>query len=137
MKSSNYLVSGCGGDISQSIGKILTNRIEGGKVIGCDIHNDHAGHFIFHECHVIERANSPSFIDSLATLVKEQNVEFFIPTPEIELEQLLNRGYVGIGKNCTLIKPNDLSLHIGVDKLKTARFLEENGKGPKLHFSPV
>ena len=47
-KRLNVLVTGCGGDIGQSIGKILVTNSLFHKVIGADLSNDHAGKFIFH-----------------------------------------------------------------------------------------
>ena len=47
------LVTGCGGDIGQSIGKILKSKPElFTLVIGADLHQDHAGKFIFDKCYM-------------------------------------------------------------------------------------
>jgi len=124
MKLYNILVTGCGGDIAQSMGKILKTYTKAGKVIGCDIHNDHAGHFIFDECFIVERVSAASYGESVAKVVQQQKIDIIIPSTEFELEYLLTNKYMGI--NCIVIKPNNLSIEIGLDKFKTAKFLEEN-----------
>ena len=45
--SYNILVTGCGGDIGQSIGKILNSSKFVENLYGCDISNKNAGSFIF------------------------------------------------------------------------------------------
>jgi carbamoyl-phosphate synthase large subunit len=125
MKFYNILVTGCGGDIAQSMGKILIGYPKTGKVIGCDIHSDHAGHFIFHECFVVERVSSLGYNDSIVTLVNQQNIDIIIPATEYELEYLLSNDLRGIGR-CIIIKPNNLAVEIGLDKYRTAKFLESN-----------
>ena len=46
----NILVTGCGGDIGQSVGKILRGTSFINKLIGTDIHDKHPGKFIFDKC---------------------------------------------------------------------------------------
>jgi carbamoyl-phosphate synthase large subunit len=125
MEGYTILVTGCGGDIGQSIGKILKTYDRAKSVIGCDIHNEHAGHFIFDECFLIERADSPSYLNSLSLLVESEGVDIIIPATEHELEFLLVNDHKRI-ENLLIIRPDDLSLEIGLDKLKTAEFLEKN-----------
>jgi len=125
MKSYNILVTGCGGDIAQSMGKILISYPKASKVNGCDIHNDHAGHFIFHECFVVERVSSPRYHDSIVALVNQQHIDVIIPATEYELEYLLSNDFQGI-KNCIIVKPSNLAIEIGLDKYRTAKFLESN-----------
>lgn len=125
MKPYTILVTGCGGDISQSIGKILRDHPLTRRVIGCDIQNDHAGQFIFHECFLVEKASSPDYFKSLSDLVSQQKVDIVILTTEAELHYFLIHG-VSI-ENCTFVMPNNLAIEIGQDKLTTAKFLEENG----------
>lgn len=126
MKRLTILVTGCGGDISQSMGKILKDYQGAERVLGCDLHNDHAGHFIFHECFVVERASSPLYLDTMTRLIDQQQVDIMIPATEYELEFLLKNGIDRIG-NCCLIKPDNRSIEIGLDKYKTAKFLEAQG----------
>ncbi len=125
MRSYNILVTGCGGDIAQSMGKILIGYSKASKIIGCDIHDDHAGHFIFHKCFVVDKVSSPSYSASIVALVHQQNIDILIPATEYELEYLLRNDFIGIDK-CIIIKPNNLAIEVGLDKYKTAKFLESN-----------
>lgn len=125
MKRYNILVTGCGGDIAQSMGKILKDYPNTGKLIGCDIHNDHAGHFIFQECFIVERVSSPLYNNNIVALIQAHAIDLIIPSTEYELEYLLTNKFDGIGK-CIVIKPNDLAVQIGLDKFSTAKFLEQN-----------
>ena len=43
----NILVTGCGGDIGQSIGKILNKSALVDELYGCDISEKNAGKFIY------------------------------------------------------------------------------------------
>ena len=123
MKAYNILVTGCGGDISQSMGKILINYKRAGRILGCDIHNDHAGHFIFDECFIIARADSSLYIESITSLIRKEDIHIVVPATEAELEYLVTNGWRGL-ENCVVIRPNDLAIEIGLDKFKTVKFLE-------------
>lgn len=126
MKELTILVTGCGGDISQSIGKILKTYKYAARVLGCDIHQDHAGHFIFNECFVIERAGSPNYLASISNLIKQQGVDILIPVTEFELEFFLVTAGDPV-RNVVIIRPNNAALTVGLDKYKTAKFLEKHG----------
>lgn len=125
MKSFNILVTGCGGDISQSMGKILKTYSRCGKLIGCDIHEDHAGHFIFDKCFVVERASSPLYLKSLSDLIQREAIDILVPATEYELELFLSQNLEN-SLDCLVIRPNNTSIEVGLDKLLTAQFLEEN-----------
>jgi carbamoyl-phosphate synthase large subunit len=124
MKLYNILVTGCGGDVSQSIGKALQDFNRKGRLIGCDIHADHAGHFIFDECFVVERASSKNYYSSLTDLIEKNAIDILIPATEYELEVFLSHK---INLGCLIIRPNDKSIALGLDKLETATFLERHG----------
>jgi carbamoyl-phosphate synthase large subunit len=125
-KTYNILVTGCGGDISQSMGKILRQYPRADRVIGCDIHNDHAGHFIFHECFLVERASSPNYLTVLKKLIIDQQVDIVVPATEYELEFLVTNPDANLG-DCKVIRPNDFAIQTGLDKYVTAKFLEKSG----------
>ena len=55
MKSKyNILITGCGGDIGQSIAKILKSNHMFDNVIGCDMSEENASKFIFLDTSSIE-----------------------------------------------------------------------------------
>jgi carbamoyl-phosphate synthase large subunit len=122
MTGPNILVTGCGGDISQSIAKALRGHPDYGQVYGCDIHDYHAGKFIFDRCFIVERAASAKYLSSLSELVNSLEIDFLIPATEAELRVLRNQGTREIA-DCKIIMANDLALDVGLDKYETAEFL--------------
>ncbi len=126
MKKYNILVTGCGGDIGQSIGKILTKTQWVRSVFGCDLHREHAGLFIFDECFVVSRAQSPAYWNEIINLVKKEEIDLIIPSTEAELYVFLNAP-PELLKVCGLVMPNSKAVQLGLDKYKTIQFLETYG----------
>lgn len=124
----NILVTGCGGDIGISIAKILKNAKCVKRLIGCDIHNEHAGRFFFDKCVKVRRVDyqdGKCYFDDLETLVKEYSIDLIIPTIEIELRFFLKNSITRV-KEMPLVMVNAYALDIGLDKLKTVAFLKKN-----------
>ena len=125
MRIHKILVTGCGGDIGLAIGRILQEAKIADSVIGCDIQEDHAGLVFFDDCFVAERANSPSYMDTLLRLVEEEGIDLVIPASEPELRTLCANDF--FGRRELFLTANEKALEIGFDKYKTAAFLRENG----------
>jgi carbamoyl-phosphate synthase large subunit len=121
----NILVTGCGGDIGQSIGKILKSNTIFSSVLGCDLHDNHAGKFIFDECHTIVECRSEDYLSDIEKIVIEHNIDLILPVSEPELRFLSGRGIDKLF-NRPVIKANEVSLKIGFDKLATANFLRDH-----------
>jgi carbamoyl-phosphate synthase large subunit len=122
----NILVTGCGGDIGQSVGKILNEFDFVEYLIGCDISDKNAGKFIFKNFFLGLPYSDLDYIKSLENVIEAKNIHFVIPIAEPELRflsrvQIINK----IGK-AQIICANAKALEVGFDKLKTATFLEEN-----------
>lgn len=126
MNKLNALITGCGGDIGQSIGKILKNESQFNKVIGCDIHLQHAGVFIFDKCFIVPKVIEPPYFDEINTLISLNNIDILIITSEPELRFVSSHKYRDHYKCDIIILPNDKALKIGFDKYQTAKFLIEN-----------
>ena len=75
----NILVTGCGGDIGLSIGKILKSHPMFDRVIGCDMSEEHAGKFIFDETLTINACSSDNYLPMLEKIVKEQEIDIIVP----------------------------------------------------------
>ncbi len=122
------LITGCGGDIGQSIGKILKSKPElFSLVIGADLHKDHAGKFIFDECHTVPRCHADSYQFEVLDLIEKKEIDCVIPIsePELRLMEKFQRRDDFFGK--PVILANELSLQIGFDKKLTSDFLAKNG----------
>lgn len=124
MKQINVLVTGCGGDIGQSVGKVLRDFAPVANVYGTDLHMKHAGLFIFDECYLVPRANDPEYMAAVKTLVEKLSIDLVIPVTEYELAFFAKNGIdaVGIAK---LVKPNDHIIKLGLDKWQTAEALKQ------------
>jgi carbamoyl-phosphate synthase large subunit len=126
-KSYNILVTGCGGDIGQSIGKILVESPQFHKIVGSDLTEDHAGKFIFDHVIILPRCDDPSYMEKLEAALDQFNIDLILPVSEAELRYFnsLNINDNLFGR--IIIMPNNKSMEIGFDKLATANFLKNNG----------
>lgn len=122
------LITGCGGDIGQSIGKILKSKSElFSLVIGADLHEEHAGKFIFDACFVLPRCNADGYQKAVIQLIKDCQIDVIIPISEPELRNMGKHLYQDDFFNKPVIMANWQSLHVGFDKKLTSDFLAEHG----------
>lgn len=126
MKKYNIVVTGCGGDIGQSIGKILKESPLFERVIGADVTDEHAGKFIFDEIIKMPLCNSPDYIESLTKLIREFNIDLLLPISEPELRMLTDKEIESDFLNSKLICANLTSRQVGFDKLATSDFLKKS-----------
>jgi carbamoyl-phosphate synthase large subunit len=121
------LVTGCGGDIAQSIGKILKSRTDiFSNIIGADIHDQHAGKFIFDECFILPRCDSEEYKFSVTQLIKKHHIDLVIPISEPELRIIEKNHYDDDFFGKPVIMANWQSLNVGFDKKLTADFLAQH-----------
>lgn len=126
-KKINILVSGCGGDIGQSIGKILTSYPDRYRVFGTDISDRNPAKFIFPAFQLGLPVTDPQFPDRLRALIREYRIDLYIPIAEPELRFFDAQGFSGEIEHARMITANARALHTGFDKLRTAAFLKEAG----------
>ena len=79
MTKYNILVTGCGGDIGQSVGKILKELQIVSKLIGTDINKAHAGIFIYDECFILPNCEDHDYLLSLKEIIRANNIDILIP----------------------------------------------------------
>ena len=121
----NILVTGCGGDIGQSIGKILNESDFVSDIYGCDISSKNAGKFVFKNYFIGLPFKDENYLANLERIVEEKNIDFIIPISEPELRYFSKINVLDhIGK-AKMITASLKALSIGFDKLATANFLEE------------
>lgn len=129
----NILVTGCGGDIGQSVGKILNECALIKNLYGCDISDKNAARFIFENFFIGLPCTNPNYISNLETIVIEKKIDFILPISEPELRFFSYNGVSEIA-NAKLIMASKKALEVGFDKLKTADFLKnENFPFPITH----
>lgn len=123
-KKLNILVTGCGGDIGQSIGKILSKSQFINNLYGIDVSNKNAGKFIYQNFYLGLHVNNPAYLSNLELFINEFNIDLIIPISEAELRFYSEQKILfNVGK-ARIISASQLSLDIGFDKFKTAEFLK-------------
>ncbi len=125
MKKINILVTGCGGDIGQSIGKILNELDFVDRLYGCDISDRNAARFIFENFFVGLPCSNPDYVLALERVVIEKGIDLVIPVSEPELRFFSKKGIFQIG-SAELIMASENIREVGFDKLKTVEFLQDN-----------
>lgn len=126
MRKYNVLITGVGGDIGQSIARILGELDFIDRIIGTDISNDNAGHFYCDWVFTIPKSNESNYFEELTRIIRENDVQFLIPTSEPELKTFGLDSKVQNISGAEVIMANANAHNIGFDKLKTIKFLEEN-----------
>lgn len=122
----NVLVTGCGGDIGQSIGKILSEYNKANKLYGCDISDKNAAKFIYKKFFISIKCTDKNYISFLLEHVERKDIHIIIPASEPELRYYeAHKDLTHIGK-ALIIKASQKALTIGFNKYLTSRFLEEN-----------
>src|SRR6202012_1851352 len=89
MKGINVLITGCGGDLGISIGKICKESKIFDKVIGTNNHNKHPGSLVYDKCYVVENIESPRYIDQVNKIIEDNQIDIVVPVSEIELRKAI------------------------------------------------
>lgn len=127
MKNLKVLVTGCGGDIGQSIGKILKQDERFSLVIGCDIHEKHAGIFIFDKCFVVPRITEFIYFEQVNKLLKDYEIDIILISSEPELRFISENKVIHYYVVKYKIVPNYEALLVGFDKLYTVQKINTLG----------
>lgn len=122
----NILVTGCGGDIGQSVGKILNESECVGNLYGCDISDKNAAQFIYSNFFLGLRCTDENYVSNLEAIVASKEIDIVIPISEPELRFFSKMNISKIG-TATMIMASPEALKIGFDKLETADFLKKEG----------
>jgi carbamoyl-phosphate synthase large subunit len=124
----NALVTGIGGDIGQSIGKIILDS-PGlfHPPVGTDLHDKHAGIFIFKNHHSISSIHSESYFEQIQGLIEKYSIDVIIPTSEAELRVYQTQMHSSdFPIQIPVLTANQTSMEIGFDKLSTIHFLAQH-----------
>ena len=123
----NMLITGCGGDIAQTLAGIARECGAARRLIGCDIHNDHPGGALFDAFEPVPRADDPSYLEHLKSIVAANDIDVIVPMSEAEITTLLNADALGELGGVPVITANRDAVVIGLDKLATIHMLNRNG----------
>lgn len=124
-KNKTILVTGCGGDIGTSVGRILKESFLNYKIIGADITLDSAGKFIFDFIELLPRADSANYFSSLSKLISNHLIDLIIPISEAEIRLFFKNNYCDYFENIPVIMPNSKTFEYSHDKFKTPLLLSQ------------
>lgn len=123
----NILVTGCGGDIGQSLGKILLKSSYTNNLFGIDISDKNAAQFIFPNFSVGLPCTDPDYVQKLEEFIEYNSINIIIPIAEPELRYFSENKILESIGNTKMITASAKALDVGFDKYKTAVFLESEG----------
>lgn len=127
IKKLNILVTGCGGDIGQSIGKILLKADFTNKLFGIDISDKNAAQFIYPNFCLGLPVTDSGYLKSLEKFIEVNAIDIIIPIAEPELRFFLSKNILNNIGSAKMITASTLALEVGFDKFKTAEFLKKEG----------
>jgi carbamoyl-phosphate synthase large subunit len=120
--NNNFLISGIGGDIAQALCRILKSHYNNSFLFGIDVNSKHAGTLFVDRFQEIEAAKyEEKYIHSILNIIKDNNINFFIPTSEQEIE-VVNKN-LHLFKNYKVIFPGSKVVNNCIDKYITHEFL--------------
>jgi carbamoyl-phosphate synthase large subunit len=123
-KAFNILVTGCGGDIGQSIGKILLKSKYTKNLFGIDISNKNAAQFIYPNFSIGVIFTHPDYLQRLELFIDKHDIDLIIPIAEPDLRFFSKQNILKTIGKAKMITASALALEIGFDKFKTAEFLK-------------
>lgn len=127
MITHNILVTGCGGDIGQSILKLLKSEAPAITLVGTDIHDHHPGKFLCDHYYQVPRAADPAYTDTLNQIIERHRISLCIPISEVELRLHAQTGLLDKLRGAAIICADINTMRTGFDKYATARFLQQHG----------
>lgn len=120
-----FFITGVGGDVAQSIAKVIRESYGSAFIIGSDMGERHAGHLFVDVFKVLPAANSKNYIASVASIVEEFEIDILVPTSEPEIEALSKVSELALA--CKIITPGKKVVQICLDKFKTNKFMKSIG----------
>lgn len=126
-KTLNILVTGCGGDIGQSVGKILSQSKYAKNVYGIDISDKNAAQFVYENFDIGPKVSDENYIADIEKYVITNKIDIIIPVSEHELRFFTdNYTETPIIAGAVVLMANLMSREIGFNKKSTSLFLKEN-----------
>jgi len=126
----NILLTAIGGDISQSISKILRELENTERIVGTDVEIDHPGRFYADNIFRIPKADSKEFIPTLLELINKENIDYVIPVNEKEIIALVTYLNDNLGNNLLrkFIIPSTHKYEMLFNKIKSYELIKSQNK---------
>lgn len=122
------LLTAIGGDVAQGVARIIRLARPNWRLLGTDIHAEHAGHLFVNDFFIMPPVSSPEYLPKLEEIIAVNRVNLVIPMFEPELIVLAD-ACLSL-PDVDWIGPGQHVIRCGADKLATARTLEAIGLSP-------
>lgn len=131
-----FLITGMGGDMAQSIAKIIKSEFTNSQIYGVDISDRNAAKLFCDKFELVPRASDSNYINFIVSKIEKNKVDFFIPCTEHELRALSQLPEMHPIWAKTITCSKDI-LTVCLDKLETFKFLKaQNISTPWFTESP-
>ena len=128
MKQINVLVLGVGGNVSQGIVTAIRSSNLNCRIVGACISYESLGLYFCDSAYISPYANDPHFIDWVIDLCSKEQIDIvFSGVEEIILALESQRDLFESKTQSTFISSNKEQLELGLNKYKTAKWLQNNG----------
>lgn len=124
MKQINILLLGAGGDIGQSVFKILKEIDLIKTIVGTDININSASSLLFDQYYQVPKCNKEDYISVISKIIIEEKITLIFPISEPEIRHFFQKR-INFINDIPLVLANSLSLSTALDKLKTVEFLKQ------------
>lgn len=119
------LITAIGGDIAQAIAVVLGDLNDDFRLLGADIHEQHAGNLFVDDFFIVPEATDSNYENKLNELIHSEAVDIVIPTSESELEVWSKSNLKKT--NVSWLMNSERIINICNDKLETIAYLESIG----------
>lgn len=119
------LITGIGGDIAQSVARVIRERHPAIELVGADTHGQHGGSLFVDDLHLLPLAHAADYFDRLAALLENERIDVVIPMTEPELSVLAP--FIAKRQDLQWVTAGAKVIEIGVDKLKTIESIKSLG----------
>lgn len=119
------LITGIGGDIAQSVAKIIRLHYPSLILLGADVHSQHGGSLFVDKLCELPLANDANYLSKLSELIDSDSVDTVIPMSEPELAVIGD--LIKQRQDIHWITVGEQVLAAGLDKLATITALQTLG----------
>ncbi|MBT5267078.1 MAG: ATP-grasp domain-containing protein [Rhodospirillaceae bacterium] len=120
------LITGCQGDIARGLAGILGEAFPDAKIYGTDLNITTDPTPLFSACDIVPRADAADYFERLAEISEAYDIDLIIPMSEAELARFLAEDATETWRGLPVLAANATSISIGLDKLATMQFLQDN-----------
>ena len=87
---SRFLITGVGGDVAQSMCRVIRGSFSDAVIVGCDVSDKNAGPLFVDSFQLVPPAFSNSYIKSVKELIKDHEIKFILRYILIFVSRSLN-----------------------------------------------